>query len=214
MKLSPAQQDLLQQFNVTVESGLTTDEAFKRREDSGTFNVVDPPVQCPAWICCLLPCIKHIPSMKAFRNIQVEDAEVKRNGEWIRYDASSLVVGDIIRMEEGDHVPADCTVLALEEDVDELLVEHRSVTGEEQSRSALRKQELTPPLQLFWGGRVTLGSCLAVVTAIGPNTLVAGLIREDRFPPKTNVIHSTPDTQDEEAGISLIPSNRSSSRMT
>lgn len=43
--------------------------------------------------------------MKLFRLVQAEDAEVIRDGRWIRYDASSLVKGDIIRLESGDAVP-------------------------------------------------------------------------------------------------------------
>jgi hypothetical protein len=50
---------------------------------------------------------------------------------------------------------------------------------------------------------------MAVVTAIGPKTLLASLIREQRFPPKDNVMapsdiqHATVGI-DEEVGISLI----------
>ena len=49
--------------------------------------------------------------MKLFATIQPDDAEILRNGQWIRYDATSLVTGDIIRLEEGDLIPADCIVL-------------------------------------------------------------------------------------------------------
>jgi len=216
--LSKAQLDLLERYGSNLEKGYTTDEASRRREDApdyGTFNVVDPPIKCPPAVCCLLPCIKHLPKQKLFRRIRPEDAEVKRNGRWIRYDAASLVTGDVIRVEEGDVVPADCVVLALERrhssSSDDLLVDHRYVTGEDKPRcsravtttnanaviggggsgavavSADEDLVAAKPVQLFWGGHVNRGSAVAVVTAIGPNTLIASLIREGKFPPKCDV---------------------------
>jgi magnesium-transporting ATPase (P-type) len=165
--------------------------------------------------------------MKAFRQIKPDDSEVLRNGKWIRYDATSLVKGDIIRVEEGDIVPADCVVLKLESDM-ELLVDHRSVTGEDKPRSAnfvvtgngseIAATATIQPTQLFWGGRVVQGAAIAVATSVGSSTLVASLIREGRFPPLENVLlrgatggagnvalSSTTNTDaDEEVGIALI----------
>lgn len=209
MTLSQAQRDLLQQWKVTIERGLTTDEALARREEAGCYNTVDPPIKCPTWVCCLLPCIQHVPSMKAYQQIQAEDAEVKRDSRWIRYDASSLVQGDIIRMEEGDIVPADCVVLQLEEGCVELLVDHRLVTGEVKPVSAKRLDggTTTQAVQLHWGGRIVLGSCVAVCTAIGPNTRVAKLIREGRFPVTVGNMSLSTTRNDEESGISLIGQN-------
>lgn len=212
MNLSQAQQELISSLGADIERGLTTDEASARRESSGFFNTVDPPINCPAWVCCLLPCINHFSSMQAFARIKPDDAELKRNGKWIRYDAASLVVGDLIRLEEGDLVPADCVVLALEEGTSELLVDHRYVTGEEKPRSAKLVGNFVQPTQLFWGGHVVLGSAIAVTTAIGSDTLVASLIRDKRFPPSgdnLSNVHVTVDDADEEAGISLIVRDRS-----
>ena len=185
---------LLKELNTSLESGLTSDEATQRREQSGTFNVVKPPVDCPSWVCCLLPCIKHIPSMKAFAAIKPDDAEVLRNGKWIRYDATSLVKGDIIRLEEGDVVPADCVLV---ETVEELLVELRPITGEERLRSIAptSQGEKEPPMtSLYMGGKVVQGGGTAVITAIGPDTLVARLIQEKRFPPKEPILEAEHDT--------------------
>jgi magnesium-transporting ATPase (P-type) len=235
---------VLQRYNVTVEHGLTTDEAEARRESAGHYNTVDPPVQCPAWICCLLPCIKHIPSMKAYKQIAAEDAEVRRNGQWIRYDASSLVQGDIIRLEEGDIVPADCLVLFLEPGCSELLVDHRLVTGQEKpvsaraptdssrmssSSSSSNNNELpgaSPSLvgiELFWGARVVLGSCVAICTAVGPQTRVARLIATKHFPATAESFATTfasgaemmgadnAFVGDEEAGMLLVRTSNSHS---
>jgi hypothetical protein len=242
-KLSPAQEQLLAQLGSNVEFGLSADDVSQRREEDGTFNVVEPPINCPSWICCLLPCIKHTPSMKAFRQVKPEDAEVLRSGKWIRYDASSLVKGDIIRMEAGDIVPADCVVLSVDSSSDcdhdggssDFLVDVKCVAGEDKPRVASSSSSATngsgagagagtvQPIQLFMGGQVVQGSGMAVVTAIGPKTLLASLIREQRFPPKENAMapsdirHATVginmgggggggrgSDEEEEVGISLI----------
>lgn len=202
MTLSDAQKDLLVQLGTDYEKGLTMDAASKRRQDDETFNTVDPPIKCPGWVCCLLPCIKSIPSMKAYGRLQPEDAEVKRDGRWTSYDAASVVRGDILRLEEGDVVPADCVVLTVMNNMD-LLVDVKGITGEDKPRVVTPEDGLA---KLYYGGHVLQGSAIAVVTAIGPQTLLATLIREGRFPPKDNVIEGR-DENHVEQGISLITRN-------
>jgi magnesium-transporting ATPase (P-type) len=50
--------------------------------------------------------------MVSFAAVTPDDAEVLRNAHWIRYDAASLVVGDVVRLDNYDIVPADCVILA------------------------------------------------------------------------------------------------------
>jgi len=205
--LSQAHRDLLDELDVTLEQGLTSSQASARRLLSGP-NTVDPPIQCPAWICCLLPCIKSIPSQKAFLRMRPEDAEVKRSGRWVRYDASSLVRSDIVRLEEGDRVPADCTVLFVENagstssEPQLFLVDHGPVTGDEKPAAHER---------LYWGGRVVVGSCVAVVTAVGNETRVGQLIRRGRFPVSGGGGGSE---EEEEDGIALLSVGDSDGKQT
>ena len=51
--------------------------------------------------------------MKQFRLVLPDDAEVLRDRHWVRYDHASLVVGDIVRLVEGDIIPADCALISL-----------------------------------------------------------------------------------------------------
>ena len=51
--------------------------------------------------------------MRRFRLVQPDDAEVMRDSNWVRYDSGSLVIGDLVRLVEGDVVPADCVVMSL-----------------------------------------------------------------------------------------------------
>ena len=48
---------------------------------------------------------------------------------------------------------------------------------------------------LYYGGKVVQGSAIAVITAIGQNTLLAQLIGEKRFPPKDPILEAQDDTQ-------------------
>jgi P-type E1-E2 ATPase len=137
--------------------------------------------------------------MKKFREIQPEDAEILREAKWTRYDAASLVRGDIVKVMEGDLVPADCILLSLLEG--EILVDMRIITGEDSARSILEIDEKTHT-RLYYGGRILQGSAIAVVVAIGPNTLLASLIRGNNFPPKFNVL--TEECEDDEIGILLV----------
>ena len=102
-------------------------------------------------------------------------------------DSQELVVGDIVLLEEGDTVPADCIIVAS----DELTTNESELTGE---CEALEKEVLTkenlkynPCPFLLQGSLVETGSGTAVVLAVGDNTMQgkAGLsmnIEEEQTP--------------------------------
>jgi len=177
------------------------------------------------------PCINHVPSMKQFRLVQPEDAEVLRDKKYIRYDHTSLVVGDIVRLVEGDIVPADCILISLGMDhldattiVDEesntassididsngmmdITVDSHLITGEIKPRqiSNQSKGTVNNLTTLYYGSRILEGACIAVVTATGSRVVLAKLIREGRFPPSTDLtdeVHEINRMENEE-GISL-----------
>lgn len=61
-------------------------------------------------------------TLETLKNITAPQAQVFRDGEWKRVPARFLVCGDLIRIEAGDNVPADCAVtisngLAVQESV-------------------------------------------------------------------------------------------------
>lgn len=125
----------------------------------------------------------------------------------IRSDHASLVCGDIIRLVEGDVVPADCCVMSLGmEHVDAtrvvdvgtsdyregdgaagdiVTVDSHFITGETKPRQIVADGpdgaiRLTT---LYFGSRVLEGTCIALVTATGSRCLLARLIKEGRWPP-------------------------------
>ena len=161
------------------------------------------------------PCINHIPSMKQFRLVQPDDAEVLRDGHWIRYDHASLVVGDIVRLVEGDVIPADCTIISLGMDhvdesivVDEetsgsscssgtshvagsdmdIIVDSHLITGEAKPRQISNKANgAVNSTTLYFGSRILQGACIAVVTATGNRVMLAKLIKAGRWPPQADM---------------------------
>ena len=97
-------------------------------------------------------------------------ARVRRNNTMMTVDSEQLVVGDIIELEQGDTVPADC--LAVE--CNELSTNESVLTGEPE---AMLKEVLTnenyrhnPCPFLLQGSLVENGSGTAVVLAVGDNT--------------------------------------------
>ena len=153
--------------------------------------------------------------MRQFRLVTPDDAEVLRDSTWVRYDHGSLVVGDVIRLVEGDVVPADCLVVGLgmdridassvvdddddceggddggkEDGDEEVTVDARLVTGEIRPARVVRRRNGTvgpAGATLYYGSRVLRGSCLAVVIATGGRVALSKLIDAGRWPPRSDL---------------------------
>lgn len=157
--------------------------------------------------------------MKQFRLVQPDDAEVLRDGQWIRYDHASLVVGDIVRLVEGDVIPADCALISLGMDHEsqseinreqfELTVDSHLITGEAKPRQIIsNKSDDIDATTLYYGSRVLEGACIAVVTATGSRVVLAKLIREGRWPPDEDLSEEVEEinrmeNEELESGIAL-----------
>mmetsp|Transcript_15166 Transcript_15166/g.19801 ORF Transcript_15166/g.19801 Transcript_15166/m.19801 type:complete len:199 (-) Transcript_15166:200-796(-) len=161
-------------------TGLTHAQADVNREEDGCLNIIDPPIKCPSWACIILPCIKRIPSIALFSKIEPTEAEVLRESEWMVYDVQSVVRGDILKLAEDDLVPADCRVVEVLDD--EVVVDMGNVTGESKPR-VVTKSNIGSDVEFCYGARVLAGSCVVVVTAIGPNTTLAKLMKSKKWPP-------------------------------
>ena len=158
--------------------------------------------------------------MKQFRLVQPEDAEVLRNKKWIRYDAASLVVGDIVRLFEGDIVPADVMVISLgAEHVTEAMesgkraselditVDSHFITGETKPRRIANDVNgNVEAATIYYGSRVLEGACIALVVATGKRVLLARLIENGQWPPRCDMSDEikTEEMTRSEEGISLM----------
>ncbi|HEX6968447.1 MAG TPA: cation-translocating P-type ATPase [Micromonosporaceae bacterium] len=116
-------------------------------------------------------------------------AKVRRDGAERRLPAEELVPGDIIMVEPGDVIPADCRVL----DADGLETDESSLTGEslpvaKTSRPVIAAAVGDRASMLYEGTTVATGRGLAVVVATGADTEVGrGMAVAGQSPPRTGV---------------------------
>ena len=105
---------------------------------------------------------------------------VLRDGESGERPISELVVGDVIRLAAGDMIPADVRIV----ETKDLFVSQSSLTGESEPMekwTAAQPQTGGNPLECnnlaFMGSTVVSGSALALVIAVGKDTLFGALAR-------------------------------------
>lgn len=121
-------------------------------------------------------------ALDALKSMSAPHARVIRDGEERIVDAATLVVGDIIRLEAGDFVPADARLIKSAS----LKSEESALTGESvpSEKDALEIVDEKAPIgdrtnMVFSGCSITYGTATAVVTATGMNTemgKIAGLL--------------------------------------
>ena len=121
-------------------------------------------------------------ALDALKNMSAPHARVIRDGQESIVDASNLVVGDIIRLEAGDFVPADARLIYSVG----LKSEESALTGESvpTDKDYSAKIGADAPLgdrsnMVFSGCSITYGTATAVVVATGMDTemgKIAGLL--------------------------------------
>ena len=160
-------------MEIQTTEGLSWAAARDRLAREGP-NRPTKPCDCPAIVCCLLPCLSSLPSMRAYARCVTEDACVRRDGAWNDIDAIDVVRGDLVLVQEGELAPADLRLVTC---TDDFLV------------SMIRLNGVDAPVSLKGGDALPLGAeCLrgngkGVVIAIADNTNLAKRIRTGRWPP-------------------------------
>ncbi len=112
-------------------------------------------------------------ALEAIKKMAAPKARVVRAGVERRIEARDLVPGDVLVIEEGDRVPADCRLLeAVSLEVDEAALTGESMPSKKNALLvAGEKQPVNEQVNmLFLGTVVTRGRALAVVTATGMNS--------------------------------------------
>lgn len=125
-------------------------------------------------------------ALDALKNMSSPHARVLRNGQEKIINTSLLVPGDIIYLEAGDYVPADCRLI---ESVN-LKAEESSLTGEslasEKDAQAIIKNKVgvgDRTNMVFFGCSITYGTGKAIVTSTGMNTeigKIANLLNNEK----------------------------------
>ena len=127
-------------------------------------------------------------SIEALKEMTPTKAKVVRNGQTSEINAEELVPGDIIILEAGNYVPADCRII----ESFNLKVEESSLTGEtepilkDENKIVKEKTSLGDMVNMgFMTGIVVNGHAKAVVTQTGMNTKVgqiANMMINDESP--------------------------------
>lgn len=111
-------------------------------------------------------------TLEALRNMTAPQAVVCRDGKWIKLPARLLVCGDLIRIEAGDSVPADCALT----ESHGLTVQESVLTGESHpiSKTVVSPLPSSNVLHqkgvIYSGTGVLKGSGEGMVIATGINT--------------------------------------------
>ncbi|GFE61255.1 cation-translocating P-type ATPase [Geobacter sp. AOG2] len=124
-------------------------------------------------------------AMRALKRLAVPVVRVRRDGCTVEIPAVDLVAGDIVLLEAGNLIPADCRVV----EAHNLRLREAVLTGEaeevEKGTAALAVTDGSTPLgdrlnMVFMGTTVSYGRGVAVVVATGMNTelgRIAGMLQ-------------------------------------
>merc|ERR1711934_252211 len=170
------------------EKGLEDSVARTPSDEDGGNDLTDAARPCPAWLCCLLPCLNNTKTKVEFREniprdayrLWTDDRNPSGGTAPQLIDATGIVRGDVIlvgAIEGGHHsadnskIPADAIIFECSDDCRM----ERSVLREDLGQV---KASTTPtddnPLKsgntALMGTTVVSGSLKAVVVAIGVNT--------------------------------------------
>ncbi|MFO7570472.1 MAG: HAD-IC family P-type ATPase, partial [Smithellaceae bacterium] len=111
-------------------------------------------------------------AIESLKKMMTTQATVMRDGKWISLDSVDLVIGDIVRLQSGDKVPADVRLIKCRD----LQVDESALTGE--SVPVVKKEEVMDPDTIladrrnmaYAGTLVTYGQAQAVIIATGDRT--------------------------------------------
>ncbi len=127
-------------------------------------------------------------TLESLRKISAPTAKVFRDGKLIETDAENIVRGDILPLEAGDKVPADCKLLeAYALECDESILTGESVPAIKKV-SASNGNALNQSGVIYMGTIIVKGRCTAEVICTGKNTQMGqvsdmlGEIEEERTP--------------------------------
>ncbi len=117
-------------------------------------------------------------TIEALQEIATPESKVMRDGKEAKIKITEIVPGDLLILEEGDVVPADCKIVK----VFNLEVDESTLTGESDSVKKKVNEEI------FKGTYITSGYSEAVVLKTGMNTKIGNIagklqeIKEEKTP--------------------------------
>lgn len=124
-------------------------------------------------------------ALEALKKMSAPTARVIRDGVEDHIPSELLVPGDVVKLEAGDWVPADCRIISSSN----LQCDEASLTGESLPAKKAATDEIGEDASLgdrvnmlYSGCSVTYGTCVAVVTETGMKTemgKIAGMLESE-----------------------------------
>ncbi len=117
-------------------------------------------------------------AIEALKRLAAPKARVLRAGVEALIDAAELVPGDVVIIEEGDKIPADCRLLeAVSLETDEASLTGESLPAKKEAEGRVEAKAAVNDWKncLFLGTAVTRGRGRAVVFATGMNTQIGAI---------------------------------------
>lgn len=119
-------------------------------------------------------------ALEALKNMTSPNTKVLRNGKLDLIPSSDIVPGDIVKLEAGDLIPADCRIF----ECASLKVDESPLTGESLPVEKTNDEflpENTPLSErfnmLYSGCSISNGRCSAIVTSTGMNTEIGRIAK-------------------------------------
>lgn len=127
-------------------------------------------------------------TLETIKSIAAPTAKVYRDGKLVTVQAENIVKGDVISLEAGDKIPADCRIIeSMSLQCDESILTGESVPVSK-FLSPIKEGELNQSGAVYMGTVVTKGHCIAEVYAAGRSTQMGsisnmlGEIEEEKSP--------------------------------
>lgn len=176
-------EELIKQMETSLDGMATT--IVKRKRTTTGDNTIPPPLNAPAWLCCLLPCLLRTKSMEQYKECVPHNAQVKRSGRaWVNMEATGILPGDLIKVSKDERVAADIRII----EANGCTFDTSAITGKKQPQTCnsaqSSKEYVESPNMAFCGFRCLSGECTGIVVATGADTVMGKMINKSSWPPK------------------------------
>ena len=127
-------------------------------------------------------------SLEALKSYVTSTVEVIREGKSFEIDSKELVKGDILILESGDKIPADCRIIdSINASVDESVLTGESVSVSKSEEVLPAEKALHERSNMLYSGTILVnGKVTAIVVETGNNTefgkIAKNLLREKEAP--------------------------------
>eukprot|EP00834_Sanchytrium_tribonematis_P004712 NODE_247_length_11822_cov_1.182718.p1 type:complete len:1106 gc:universal NODE_247_length_11822_cov_1.182718:11115-7798(-) len=115
--------------------------------------------------------------LSSFGNMIPQQSMVLRDGNWTKIESKFLVVGDVVKIKEGDKIPADVRIF----ETDHCKVDNSSLTGEVEPLTRKLNSKHDNPLEAenlaFFGTLCVAGDMKGIVIRIGDRTVIGSIAK-------------------------------------